>query len=101
MLLSLARTTEDRPAQAATVTAYVNALAAEPDLKLRSSMLTNLDFTHLGIPAASAAKLDQARADLLPPHPPYDEWFRGTAKPKLEVRHYVMDEFWTRFRYRF
>jgi hypothetical protein len=32
---------------------------------------------------------------MLPSAPPYAEWFKGQgAKPKLEIRHYVMDEFW-------
>ena len=73
---------------------YIKALSTEPNLPLRKSMLVNLDFTRLELPAASAAKVDAARAQVLPPRPPYDEWFKGQAKPKLEVRHYVMDEFW-------
>lgn len=33
------------------------------------------------------------REQLLPKQPPYEEWFKGR-KSTLNVRHYVMDEFW-------
>lgn len=94
LLLSLARTAPDKATRDATLNTYVKALSTEPNLPLRKSMLMNLDFTRLAVPAGAAAKLDQARAELLPPRPPTDEWFKGQAKPKLEIKHYVMDEFW-------
>ncbi len=94
VLLSLARTSDDAPTRDAALTGYVKMLAGEPNLQLRGSMLTNLDFTRLPLPAGTVKKLEAARAELLPTHPPYDEWFKGAAKPKLEIRHYVMDEFW-------
>jgi len=94
LLLSLARTAPEKGTREATLNTYIKAMATEPSLPLRKSMLVNLDFTRLEIPASAAARLATVRAEVLPPRPPYDEWFKGPGKPKLEVRHYVMDEFW-------
>lgn len=94
LLLSLARTAPDKATREATLNTYVKALSTEPNLSLRKSMMLNLDFAKLKLPTTAEAKLEKARAELAPPKPPYDEWFKGQAKPKLEIKHYVMDEFW-------
>jgi hypothetical protein len=94
LLLSLAQAAPEKRTRAAALNTYIKALGAEPSLHLRKSMLLNLDVSQLEVPTAAATTLKAARDVLLPPRPPYDEWFKGQRKPRLEVRHYVMDEFW-------
>lgn len=94
LLLSLAQAAPEKSTRAAALNTYIKALSTEPSVHLRKSMLLNLDVSQLEVPATALSKLKAARDELLPPRPPYDEWFKGQSKPKLEIRHYVMDEFW-------
>jgi hypothetical protein len=93
LLLSLARTS-DGPVQTQALTTYVRAMKNEPNVQLRRSMWVNLDQTKLEIPRASGVLANEVKEQLLPSQPAYQDWFKGQAKPKLEVRHYVMDDFW-------
>ena len=94
LLLSLAKAAPDKPTREAALSAYVKALAGEPNPQLRGSMLNNLEYSKLPVSSAAAVTLNKVRNEVLPTRPPYDEWFKGPGKAKLEVCHYVMDEFW-------
>lgn len=91
-LLSLAESSKG-DARIRALDAYVAAMQKEPSLPLASSMLINLDQAKLSLSAASAQIAAGVRARILPPSLPYETWFSGT-KHVLNVRHYVMDEFW-------
>ena len=73
--------------------AYSGAMKSEGSFPLKMSMMVNLDAAKLPLTGATGQIADQVRSQLLPDKPPYDEWFKG-GKHTLEVRHYVMEDFW-------
>jgi hypothetical protein len=90
-LLSLAGEAKGE-ARTAAQNAYAAAMGKETSRGLRLSMLTNLDASKLGVSGPAKAAADKVRAELLPGRPPYEEWFKGS-RHTLEVRHYVMEDF--------
>lgn len=91
-LLSLAGTAKAGLRDQA-VNLYADVLGGERTYGLRMSMVVNLDAAKLPLTKQAAAIADQVRAQLLPDKPPYEEWFKG-GKHTLNVRHYVMEDFW-------
>lgn len=75
------------------LTTYADAMAREKSLGLRTSMMVNLDASRLSLNGPALATATVAREALLPPRPPYEDWFKGR-KNTLVAKHYVMDEFW-------
>lgn len=72
---------------------YVDTMAKERSTPFRMSMMVNLDASRLSLNGPALAKATLVREQLLPPRPPYEEWFKGR-KATLTTHHYVMDEFW-------
>ncbi len=72
---------------------YAGAMTREKVSGLQASMLVNLDSTHLSLEGPQLDAAATVRGKLLPERPPYEEWFTG-AHPTLNVKHYVMDDFW-------
>ncbi len=93
LLLSVARTSEG-PVRQRSLETYTLAMSKEPHVQLRRSMWVNLHATKLELSGTSAALAGKVKEQLLPSSAPYNEWFKGQKKPKLEVRHYVMEDFW-------
>ncbi|MHB8873583.1 MAG: hypothetical protein ACYC8T_07845 [Myxococcaceae bacterium] len=92
LLLSLAQAgSPDLKKQA--MTTYVGAMAREKVSGLKTSMLVNLDASHLSLEGAQQVEAAKVRGTLLPETPPYDEWFKGR-KSTVNVKHYVMEDFW-------
>jgi hypothetical protein len=92
LLLSLVRTSEGKSKDQA-LRLYLGLLEREPNPKLRTSMLLNLDAAHVPLRKPQAAQVEGVRAQVQPAAPPYDTWFKGS-HPKLEARQFVMDDFW-------
>lgn len=93
MLLALARTSPAEVRTAAVET-YVQAMGREPDFLSRSSMQENLAFDRLPLSKAQQAVMEKIQLENLPNTSPFGEWFGTSKHPKLEVRHYVMEDFW-------
>ncbi|MBX7113600.1 MAG: hypothetical protein K1X64_04635 [Myxococcaceae bacterium] len=93
LLLSLARTSEG-PVRQRALDTYALAMSREPHVQLRRSMWVNLHATQLELSGPSTASASKVKEQLLPSSATYNEWFKGQKKPKLEVRHYVMEDFW-------
>ena len=91
-LLSLAQAASPELKKQAMAT-YVSAMSREKVPALRTSMLVNLDASHLSLEGAQQIETAKLRGALLPEKPPYDEWFKGK-KATLNVKHYVMEDFW-------
>ena len=91
-LLSLAGAASPDLRQKA-IGAYVAAMSREAVPGLKASMLINLDASHLALDGAAQGEAAKVRGKLLPEKPPYDEWFKGK-KTTLNVKHYVMEDFW-------
>jgi hypothetical protein len=72
---------------------YTGAMKSERTFGLRMSMMVNLDAAKLPLTGKAATVADQVRGELLPQQPPYDKWFKGD-KHTLNVRHYVMEDFY-------
>lgn len=75
-----------------TVAAVLDGVRKERHASLRQVSVENLAALGLRLPANQAEALEALRARALPPSPPYEEWFCG-GRNRLNVRHYVMDEF--------
>jgi len=94
LLLSVARTSTGQTRDKA-LAGYLEVLGREKHLPLKTSMLVNLDAAKLPLKKAQAAAVEAARDIVAPETPPYAKWFKpGDKHPHLEVRQYVMDEFW-------
>lgn len=93
VLLDLAGAADQKLREKA-LSAYVNAMVKEPHAPLRASMMINLEASRLSLGGDLSAKASEVRRQLLPTRPPYESWLSGRGEQKLEVRHYVMDEFW-------
>ena len=74
------------------IATYTGAMKSERTFGLRMSMMVNLDAAKLPLTGQAATIADQVRGELLPQQPPYDKWFKGD-KHTLNVRHYVMEDF--------
>ncbi|MFZ5469871.1 MAG: hypothetical protein ACOZIN_10590 [Myxococcota bacterium] len=79
--------------RARTLATYVDAMGKERHFPFRMSMMVNLEASRLSLVGEAGVKAKQIREELLPSRPPYEEWFKN-GKDVLEVRHYVMDDFW-------
>lgn len=93
LLLSLARVSGGATREQA-LAGYVNLLEHETHLPLKTSMLSNLDAAHLPLKKAQSVQVEAARDVVQPAAPPYQKWFGSEKKPHLEVRQYVMEDFW-------
>lgn len=95
LLLSLARTADDARGRDAALDGYLQLLGRETHLPFKTSMLINLDAAKLPLKKAQAAAVELARDVVQPAAPPYAKWFKeGDPAPHLEVRQYVMEDFW-------
>jgi hypothetical protein len=91
-LLSLAKSSEGSIRERALAT-YIEAMDKEGCWPLKVSMYAALFGSKVQAPNDVAHVLDRIRGEVLPETPPYEEWFRGTKEPKLEMRQYVMPGF--------
>ncbi|MBL8957074.1 MAG: hypothetical protein JNK82_40245 [Myxococcaceae bacterium] len=94
LLLSVARTSGGETRDKA-IGGYLKLLERETHLPFKTSMLVNLDAARLPLKKAQGALVEAVRDIVAPETPPYAKWFKaGDKKPHLEVRQYVMEEFW-------
>lgn len=93
LLLSLARTS---PAsiQGPALESYVTAMGKEKNFELAASMLNNLNFDRLQLTKPQEVVRQRLEQRETPSVMAYEEWWGKSKKPKLEVRHYVMEDFW-------
>ncbi len=94
LLLSIARTSTGETRDKA-LGGYLKLLERETHLQFKTSMLVNLDAAKLPLKKAQVATVEAVRDIVAPEAPPYAKWFKaGDKHPHLEVRQYVMEDFW-------
>jgi hypothetical protein len=83
--------------RAALIEVLLDAAVTERHKGLKRHMLIGLDGLPKRMLGGAALRRRNALVEgLRPTKPPYDEWFAGQAKPRLNVVQYVQDEFWRR-----
>ncbi len=93
LLLEVARTATG-PTRTAALTAYLDLLRTQTRLDFKASLLLNLEAAKVKLTRAQSTEVDAAWELVRPSRPPYDAWVKNTTRPTLEVRQYVMDDFW-------
>ncbi len=96
LLLSLARVADDAKSRDLAIDGYLKLLVRETHLPFKTSMLINLDAAKLPLKKAQIEQREIARDVVQPEAPPYNgKLFKlKDGKPHLEVRQYVMEDFW-------